>query len=189
MKIKLVVIVLFVVQIGFSQEFKGGLLGSVVLSQIDGDNSSGYKKFGFSIGAYTRFLFSEKWNLAVELKYIQKGSLHTSKEDPYSYFKVQLDYIEVPILLNYQLNENIVFGAGFAYGQLINARVEDSGGIVHEVQTDYNNIDLNMMGQVKYLFNEHLGIDLRMAYSLLYITNHSPYQFNNLLSLGIVYEI
>ena len=141
------------------------------------------------MGLQSRFILRDKWALAIELKYIQKGSVHTDKEDPYSYFRIKLDYIEIPILLNYQINEHFIFGAGFSFGQLINAQIDDANGNISGASRNYKNVDFNILGQVKYLLNEHFSVDIKMAYSIFYITNQSPRQFNNLVSLGFAYEM
>lgn len=176
-------------QVGFSQGFKGGLFGGMTFSQVDGDQWAGYNKVGLQVGAYSRFLLNDEWSFVAELKYIQKGSIHSDKENPYSYFRIKLNYMEIPLLLNYQLNEHFAFGGGFAYGQLMNGKVDDASGTVSEEQLVYKNMDINAIAQFKYLFNEHLWADIKFAYSVVYITNESPRQFNNLISFSIGYEI
>jgi len=189
MKLKIVIILLFLTQIGLSQGFKSGVLIGFVASQVDGDEWGGYNKVGLQAGGYSRFLFNEKWNLSVELKYIQKGSLHNDKEDPYSYFRIRLNYAEIPVLLNYQMNKRFGFGVGGSYGQLINAGVDDANGSISESQLNYRMMDINAIVAVKYLLNEHFWMDIKVAYSFLSITNTTPYQYNNLVSFGLAYEI
>ncbi len=189
MKIKLIVLLLLLSsQFIFSQGFKGGIIAGVVVSQVDGDAYAGYHKVGFQGGIYTRYKFSESWSLYSELKFIQKGSSQTNKDDPYSNFKIKLSYIDLPFILNYQYNKKIVFGAGLSYGALMSAEVQDGAGIVDRKQLFYHNYDVNFIAQVKYILNEHLWLDLKGAYSIIYITDVSPRQFNNLISFTLGYE-
>ena len=189
MKYRLFIVALLFSQMLFSQGFKGGLMGGMVVSQIDGDQIEGYHKAGLQTGIYTQYLFNDQWSIVMEIKYIQKGSLHTDKDNPYSYFRIKLNYIELPFLLEYKLNKSFIFGAGLAYGNLLSAKVDDASGSIVSQQLSYKKTDVNIVGQVKYAFNEHYWIDLKMAYSILPITNQSPFQFNNLISFGIGYEI
>jgi len=189
MKIKFIIGLIFFSNLLFSQGFKGGLFAGMTASQVDGDQWAGYSKVGLQMGVYSRYLFNDSWSLVTELKYIQKGSIHTEKDNPYAYFRIKLNYIEIPVLLNFQLNNRFVFGAGLSYGYLLNAKVDDASGSVPEEQLAYRNLDINALTQVKYLLNERIWIDLKFAYSVIYITDVSPRQFNNLISLGFGYEI
>ena len=189
MKYRLFIVVLLFSQMLFSQGFKGGLMGGMVVSQIDGDQIAGYHKLGLQAGIYSQYLFNDKWSIVLEIKYIQKGSSHTDKNNPYSYFKIKLNYIELPLLLEYRLNKSFIFGTGLSYGNLLRASVEDASGSIVSQQLAYIATDINILGQVKYVLNEHYWIDLKMAYSIIPITNQSPQQFNNLISFGIGYEM
>jgi len=189
MKYRFFILALLLSQMLFSQGFKGGLTGGLVVSQVDGDQIEGYNKIGLHAGIYSRYLFNDKWSVVLEIKYIQKGSSHTDKDNPYSYFKIKLNYIELPLLLEYRLNKSFIFGAGLSYGNLLGAKVDDASGSIVSQQLSYTATDINIMGQVKYAFNEHYWCDLKMAYSIIPITDQSPRQFNNLISFGIGYEI
>jgi len=189
MKIKLVVLLLLLSsQFIYSQGFKGGIIVGFVASQVDGDAYAGYHKVGFQGGVYTRYKFNEKWSLYNELKFIQKGSSQTNKDDPYSDFKIKLNYIDLPFILNYQYNKKFIFGAGLSYGVLMSAEVQDGAGIVDQNHLPYLNYDANLIIQIKYVLNEHLWLDLKGAYSVIYITDVSPRQFNNLISFTLGYE-
>lgn len=184
----IVIVLLLATQSSFSQGFKGGLLTGVVVSQVDGDNFDGYHKFGFQLGAYTEFDLNEKWGLLVELKYIQKGSNKTDKKDPYNDFRISLNYIDLPVLLNYKYNEKLTFGTGLSYGYLMNAEVQDGAGIVDGDYLTYHKYDINAVLQIKYRLAEHIWIDLKGAYSVMYINDIYPRHSNNLISFGIGYQ-
>ena len=188
MKIKIIILFIFASQLVFSQGFKGGLFAGMVASQLDGDNSDGYHKFGFQGGVYSRYIFSDRLSLINELKFIQKGSSRTNDDDPYSNFKVKLNYIELPFILDYQVKEKIAIGGGISYGYLISAEVEDGAGVIPKEDLPYNNSDIDAILHVKYLFNDNFWISTKFAYSILYITKTTPRQSNNLISLELGYE-
>ena len=188
MKIKLIILIIFSTQIIFAQGFSGGLLGGLVVSQVDGDAYDGYHKIGMQAGVYSTYSFSDKWALTTELKYIQKGSSKTDKKDPYSDFKIKLSHIDVPVLLNYNYNEKLIFGAGISYGLLVGAEVQDGAGVVPKEYLSYHDSDINAIIQVKYLLGEHFWVDLKGAYSVIYINDIHPKQTNNLISFGFGYR-
>ncbi len=189
MKIKLIVLLLLLSsQLIYSQGFKGGLIGGLVVSQVDGDAYAGYHKIGIQGGIYSRYIFNKSWSLYNELKFIQKGSNQTNKDDPYSDFKIKLNYIGLPFILNYQYNDKFIFGAGLSYGILMSAEVQDGAGIVDQEHLSYHNYDANLIIQIKYTLNEHLWIDVKGSYSIIYITDEAPRQFNNLISFSLGYE-
>ena len=188
MKIKLIILIVFSSQIIFSQGFSGGLLGGLIVSQVDGDAYDGYRKFGIQAGAYSSYSFNDKWGFTMEFKYIQKGSSKTDKKDPYSDFKIKLNYIDIPVLLNYNYNEKLIFGTGLSYGLLVNAEVQDGAGVVPEEYLSYHDYDINAIIQVKYFLNEYFWVDLKGAYSAIYINDSHPKQSNNLFSMSLGYQ-
>jgi len=172
-----------------AQGFKGGVILGGTASQVDGDQWTGYHKVGLQAGIYSRYNFNESWGFLTEIKYIQKGSLKTVKDNPQANFRISLSYIELPFLLNYKLKENITLGAGLSYGRLIHAEVDDAGGTIPEDQLNYRKYDINSIIQFKYNVNKHLWVDIKFAYSLNSIKedNYNK-QWNNLFAFGLGYE-
>ena len=109
--------------------FHAGFLGGLVASQVDGDNYAGYNRLGIQFGGFTNFMINEDWGGQVEIKYIQKGSKHQSQKHG-TYFELKFDYVEVPLLVNYQFDEKISFEGGLGVAYLIRA-LEDRGVVVH----------------------------------------------------------
>lgn len=188
MKYKLLLVLSIVTVFSFSQGFKGGILAGFVSSQVDGDAYAGYNRAGLQVGAYSKFHFNKRWFLLNELKYIQKGSNQTFKDDPGSNFKIKLSYIEVPFIIGFQVNQKFSVGAGFSYAVLLNAEVDANGSLLTKDELNYNNSDVNFLLQLKFQFSEHFWFDTKFGYSILPIIDTSPRQFNNLISAGFGYE-
>ena len=87
--------------------------------QVHGDNAAGYNKLGMHGGILVNSYFTEKLSLDLGIVFTQKGA--RKNQDPengdFSYFRVNLNYIEIPILLNYKLNKHyfLTFGPSLAY--------------------------------------------------------------------------
>lgn len=90
-----------------AQEFFGGLILGGTVSQVAGDNRGGYHKIGVTGGGFVGLNLSDDFDIQMELKYIQKGSLSNDVEnrpatDP---FRIKLDYVDLPIVVSYNLNK------------------------------------------------------------------------------------
>ena len=59
----------------WTQEFGGSIDAGFVVSQLDGDRRSGYKKAGFALGgSVSRFLMKDFVGARLGLRYVRKGS-------------------------------------------------------------------------------------------------------------------
>ena len=108
--------------------FFGGLTGGVNISQVDGDALSGYHKIGFQGGAQVVARFSPYIGVGLELLYAQKGSLFKGfSEDAYANtyleeYRLQLDYVSVPLLLHLFTPNRLSYHAGLSYDRLIRSK-------------------------------------------------------------------
>lgn len=57
-----------------SQNFKGGLIGGLTASQVDGDSYAGFDKLGIHGGVFVNTGFSELWGFQLEIKYAGRGA-------------------------------------------------------------------------------------------------------------------
>ncbi|MDR1792096.1 MAG: outer membrane beta-barrel protein, partial [Bacteroidales bacterium] len=106
-KNKILVIIGVLMLLGSSvlaQKFSGGVKAALVISQVDGDNLSGYNKVGAMAGAFANFTFlNERLKLQLDLDYIQKGSRQPQTGDVPDSYKMSVQQVEVPVLLGVRL--------------------------------------------------------------------------------------
>ncbi|MDD5508213.1 MAG: hypothetical protein PHD25_07755, partial [Bacteroidales bacterium] len=57
-----------------AQFIKGAVIGGVNLSQVDGDEVYGFKKFGANVGAAAIIPFTDHWEVSIETIFSKKGS-------------------------------------------------------------------------------------------------------------------
>lgn len=125
----LTALILFVIYGSFAQAFTGGVLAGVVASQVAGDTYSGYNKAGVAGGAYINLDLNDTWALQMEFEYIMKGSRHLSnpnKNDLFTY-KLNLSYIEIPVLVQYKLKGGSAVEFGLAGSVLISKKESLNG--------------------------------------------------------------
>jgi hypothetical protein len=93
-------------------QFEGGLSGGLVLSQISGDNLSGFDQPGFSASGFVRITGKSASAFRLELGFIQKGSrkVPDPENGDYNEYKLRLNYFEMPILYEYRRNSLLLQG-------------------------------------------------------------------------------
>ena len=90
--------------------------------QIHGDSYSGYDKLGLFSGIAVSAYLNKKLSLDIGFYFTQKGARHNpvpSKGD-FSYYRVNLNYVELPLIAKYQLNSVYFASIGPSLAYLIN---------------------------------------------------------------------
>ena len=173
----------------YGQNFYGGLIAGGTMSQIGGDDRGGYHKVGIVGGAFAGLNLTEYFDVQMELKYIQKGSLSNDIEnrpgsDP---FLIKLDYIDLPIVFSYNLkniniNEfnlkplNLEFGLSFDF--LVNAR-QEMLGLEVTASDPWRKVVLNTVLGGRFDINDDFAIGLRTINAMTSICKSSKYQYSN----------
>jgi len=198
MKIKRLLIIVFVVISNsiFAQKFGGGIFSGLTMSQLDGDSWGGYHKAGINLGVYTNTEINEKLSAQLELLYIQKGSKSNSKEPNYIYYKCKLNYIQLPLLVKYKINNKINAEIGIVEAFLRTAYEDDGGGdIVPDIP--FRKWETSLLVGALYNINNKLLADVRFGYSIIPVREHpggqsfllNKGQFNNVISISLYYKI
>ena len=115
-----------------AQNFAGGIVLGLSTSQIAGDNLGGFNKAGLLAGVFANKSISPLLSFQMEMTYIQKGSNNPDMNDYKSKNvgkpDISLNYIEVPILLQYKQNTTLKIEGGVQFANLINGYYNDSYG-------------------------------------------------------------
>lgn len=195
-------VVLFLPLITFSQNFKGGLLGGLAATQVDGDGYGGYHRAGAIGGVWVSFPLATNWTLRTELKVIQKGSYkrHTDGAGGTAgTYSLSLSYAEMPFLVEYSYNEKITPFAGLSGGYLWKAMEKNNG--LENLSTSgmpFKKVELAAHAGVDYRLNSHFSFCGTFSYSVLPVRNHSGNaiylwhmnfgQFNNVVQFYVRYH-
>lgn len=175
--------------------------------QIHGDNASGYNKPGITGGAVINARLSNNLSLDLGFMYSQKGAWknQNTKNGDYSFFRINLNYVEIPLLLNFKANSKYFLTLGPSLAYLFKYNVSLNG-------IDYS--DLYRFNKLEYSINFGLGrkikgdflVEVRTNNSFLPILNYGQTAnlvfypnavarffnkglYNNLLSAYIIYQI
>ena len=182
-------------------KFYGGLIGGVNLAQVDGDYIAGYDKVGLNVGGIVYIQFKTHLAASMEILYSQKGS---KSKDPVQLpsgtslvkYGMNLNYAEVPVMLNYFDKRKTNFGAGFSFSELA---ASSEYITTYPAQTfdpekyPFKKTDINFITGCNLHLWKGLFFNIRFQYSLFSIRDHIPQttdntaQFNNLWVIRMMY--
>ena len=174
-----------------AQLFKAGVAVGVNFSQIEGDDIGGYTKPGLHLGVSSELPLSERWGVAFELLYSQKGSnsFLTSAGDEFS---LRYNYAEIPLLLKFtDLKGGLTFRAGVSLGRLVSYKyLFEKIDLSNSYFATYKpkKWDLESIVEGAYMVNNFFGVGIRWNYSLLSFrfdpnSNFGGRQLHNLITL------
>lgn len=163
-------------------------------TQIDGDNLSGFRKFGANGGAGAFIMLPKNFSVNFEILYSMKGS-KSSNSEAARYggdYKLILDYIDIPIGFNYHDKERAIFGMGVVLNNLV--RYQETFGAT-KLDSDYKRFGVEVMANLSFVIKRHYGINFRYQYSITQINNGAtatnPFQEgaqrSNILTLRFMY--
>ena len=140
---------------------------------------------------------NKAFSISIETLYNQKGSYQRKQfNDSLSgEYKLKLNYLEVPVLFHYEDKGVINFGTGFSWGRLVEFGEWEHGNKVNwENRTGpYKRSDVDWIFDVQLRISGSLKFNFRYAYSVgkirtrTFLTGETRKQFNNILSLRMVY--
>ena len=110
----------------FSQGLHAGVKGGVNLLKVEGKSFDQEFRHGYNFGGFVELSFNDKWGVQPEVLWNQANT-RTSSEFNDIYDEgirelkdVKLNYLSIPILLNYKVSKLITLQAGPQFGVLIN---------------------------------------------------------------------
>jgi hypothetical protein len=140
-------------------------------AQVDGDDVAGYTKLGVNGGLGTFIMLPKNFSVGFELLYSQKGAITTrnNRSPQFDYFKLNLDYLDVPVMISYHDKQRAIFGLGVIVNNLV--RNKEERGTINPAlplvpEFEYRRLALEAMANVSFHFTKKFGVNLRFAYSL-----------------------
>lgn len=132
----------------FAQGFHVGVKGGVNMYKVDGKSFKDEFKYGYNAGIFSEINFSKKWGIQPEILWNQAQTETTTKfsdiyNDGISELKgVKLNYLSIPLLLNFSPSRLITFQAGPQFGILINK----DQNLLNNGKNAFKSGDLSMLG-------------------------------------------
>jgi len=154
-----------------AQNFSASLMMGINGSQIDGDGMSGYYKPGLAAGAGVRFPLNEKISFGPEFLYSMKGSKASFEQvTEFGFPRIiyRVNYLDLPIVMDYRISSGLEAEAGLSFGRLLNARL-DNGTNLGFVDVPYlfRKSDFQLLLGLKYKIFDNTWLSGRFMYSLI----------------------
>ncbi len=157
-----------------AQRIHAFLSSGATLSQVEGDELKGFRKWGYTggIGAIVPLDRHEDWRISVEAAFSQRGSYNRTGE-PYS-LDLTLNYVDIPIMLHYRDPwGGMLLGLGLNYSRLTD-QPRTRGLYPPAFFPDTNDLlflrnDLAIVADIRFPIWRKLHLNIRWQYSLLAI--------------------
>jgi hypothetical protein len=142
-------------------------------------------KAGMHVGLLAHIHMSDQIALQPELVYSMQGAKSEFDGDE---LKLNLDYINIPLLLQYMFDNGFRLEAGPQIGILTSAKMKAGGNSV-DVKDSFNSIDFGIPLGVGYISDSGFGADLRYVFGLSNINESDDVKSSNRgLQLGVFYQ-
>ena len=138
-------------------------------------------KSGFHIGALAHIHISKYFAVQPELVYSGQGGEANN-------VKLNLNYINVPVLLQYMVNNGLRLQTGPQVGFLVTA-TQKVGDVKVDVDDVHNSVDFSWAFGTSYIFSSGVGIDARYNLGLNNISDNTNYTAKNrVFQVGLFYQ-
>ncbi|MBP9926326.1 MAG: PorT family protein [Cyclobacteriaceae bacterium] len=169
-----------------AQSINLGIKGGLNAYTIKGDNSDDFDpKYSFHVGLLGHIHMSDEIAIQPEIYYSAQGTQYKSNG---SDLKLNLNYVNVPLLLQYMFDNGFRLQAGAQLGILASAKSE-IGGTTTDVKSSFKGTDIAGVVGMSYVKpSTGLGFDIRYNYGVTNISeNDNIESFNRGFQVGIFY--
>jgi len=193
-----------------AQIIKGEAIVGMNLTQVDGDEVFGFKKVGANLGAGVMIPFGKRgrWDVSFETLFTQKGSKQRAQYNDSlnngtvitGEYKLNLNYVEIPVMVMYTDKEFISAGAGLAWARLVGVKEYEHGKLVETTTLNndvYNKNDFSILADFRIRIYKSLKFNLRYHYSLFKIRTRefedlagntwTRDQYNNVITFRLIW--
>lgn len=178
-----------------SQRFNAGIIAGLNISQVEGDGFAGYNKAGPAFGVFVNTFFTDELAGQMEINYSQKGSQRKSTLDNPQYFRIELHYVEIPVLARYFLPAGVVFEGGLSGGYLFSSKEKDEVSEIPIIHP-FKKTEIAFIAGVAWQMTGKISLNSRFSYSILPVRQHAgggTFRFNrgqnnNVLFFGLQYQ-
>ena len=169
-----------------AQHVNIGIKAGLNLYTIKTDNGTDFDtKPGFNAGLIGHIHLSKQFAVQPELVYSAQGAKYNSGGVE---TKVNLGYINVPVMFQYMFDNGFRLQAGPQVGFLVNAKTE-TGNVSTDIKDNINSIDFALGAGISYVHPASgIGVDARYNLGLSNINDESTVKSTNRgFQLGVFY--
>jgi len=184
-KLFCIVAAIIILSIAKAQETHFGVKAGVNIASVevqDGDDLN--SKAGLHIGGLAHIHISQHFALQPELVFSMQGGKAEDDDD----VKLKLNYINVPVLAQYMINDGFRLQTGPQLGFLIGAESK-AGDVEVDRKDNYSTVDFSWTFGAGYLFPSGFGVDARYNHGINNISDVSGVEVRNrVFQFGVFYQ-
>ena len=168
---------------GFSQkrDVQFGIKAGVNLANFNDNVSTSGSRTGFHGGFLAHIHLNPNWAVQPEILYSTQGAKMNGGH-------YEIDYINVPMLVQYMFKSGFRIESGIQLGLLTSAKFEEHDGDENNHRGDFNSSDISLPIGVGYLAPTGLGFDVRYNLGLTDITKGGADVKNRVWQMGMFYQ-
>lgn len=197
---KIILAAIAVMTVGFAsaQDVRFGVKAGVNLSNFAGDIDNTSSRVGFQAGGFAEFKISNKFFIQPELLYSNEGSKIKESESDYLYkTKLNLSYLNIPVLAKYYIIDKLNIEAGPQIGFLLAAKSkwdETYDGEKYsgkdDVKDAFKSVNFSLNVGAGYDFTDNISAGVRYNFGLSNISDNDENLkiHNNVISLSVGYK-
>lgn len=159
---------------------KSGLNFANLTNDIEGD-----MKLSFYAGAFAHVPVANRFSVQPELVFSRQGAKF---DDPGDDIKWRLNYLNIPVMGQYNDPSGFYAETGPQFGFLLNAKVKDDGNVV-SANSSFKSFDLSWGFGAGFNFTKQAGIGLRWNLGLTDVWDHPGTVNNSVLQVGVTYRL
>jgi hypothetical protein len=162
---------------------KGGL--NVATLSTASSNSNIDPRISINLGGLAHIHITKEFALQPELLFSGQGAKQTIGGVDY---KTNLNYLQLPILLQYMMGTGFRIETGPQIGALMSAKSK-VGDVTTDIKNSYKTVDFAWVLGAGYLTSSGFGIDARYNLGLAKINDNDGAKISNrVFSVGVFYQ-
>lgn len=138
---------------------KFGLKAGVNIATLRQDNVSYDSRIGLHVGGLAHIHLAPQWALQPEVVYSQEGAELND-------VKLKLDYVNIPLMLQYMFNNGFRIEAGPQLGLMVNSKAEDDDENEDDLDEVFKTTNVGLGFGLNYLSYSGLGVGGRYVLGL-----------------------
>ena len=160
---------------------KGGL--NIANLRIDDNDADLEARLGLHAGGVAHIHLNRNWAIQPELLYSAQGFGDIDNDD----VKWKLDYINVPVMVQYMFDNGFRLETGPQLGLLINAEAK-SGNAEVDLKDDFKSTDVSWGFGLNYLSKSQVGVGARYNLGLTDISESDSGVKNSVFQISLFYQ-
>ncbi len=160
-----------------------GLKGGLNIATLNVESDSELDpRLGLHVGGLAHIHLNRSWALQPEVIYSAQGFGDIDNDD----VKWKLDYVNIPVMVQYMFDNGFRLETGPQLGLLINAKAE-SGNSESSLKDDLKSTDVSWGFGLNYLSKSQIGVGARYNLGLTNINEGSSDVKNRVFQISLFY--